>query len=146
MTRRRAPGHLLARHSSYAERRDGDAHADYSAMITRELGGRRAASYRAIDDGRPEGRTLLLRPLALFLFSCTAFVVVAIGWAWQAGHIAALLPDRGAAVAAPAPRWTAGGRERGVMPENPERFIDHDAPVPELKKEPATSDGDEESG
>ena len=147
MPRNRAPGNLVARHASDPERRDVAAHTDYDVMLRHDLGGRRTNSYRAIDDGGPDSAAaLLMRPLSLFLMSCVALAIVLAVWAWQSGFIGQFLPDRGAVTPVERMRWTTGGRERTLRPEEPLRVVDHDAPAvaskAEDEPEPAAVEGE----
>lgn len=114
MARTRGPGNLVARRPTTEARVDASAHRDYAAMIEQDLGGRRASSYRAIDEGRPAtAGELLLRPLSLFLFACTAFVIVLLLWLWQAGVFGALKLDTRPVPPAPSTSWMGA---RQMMP------------------------------
>jgi hypothetical protein len=64
---------------------EADAPHSYAAMIEKDLGGRQP-SYLALGEGLPPSSlTVMVRPLALFLFACIALLVVLMPWLWQAG-------------------------------------------------------------
>ncbi len=117
---------------------DADAHQEYASMIEQDLGGRQP-SYRAIDDGLPPSTfSLMMRPLALFLLACTALVVVATAWLYQAGHFGKLKLGERAPAPAPSASWM-GARQPApprtvTQPPKPEAPA---AKLPEPRPEPA---------
>ncbi len=116
MARNRGPGNLVARRPITEARVDARAHDSYADMIESDLGGRRTTSYRAIDEGRPASTAeLLLRPLSLFLFACTGFVIVLLLWLWQAGVFGQLRLGERPARPAPSTSWI-GARQSAVLP------------------------------
>ncbi len=143
MTRTRGPGNLVARRPLTVARIDADAHESYAAMIEHDLGGRQS-SYRAIDDGLPPSTlSLMVRPLALFLFACSALVVVALAWLYQAGLFGRLKFGERAPPPAPSVSWM-GARQptlaRTSVARTPAAQGELDVPaakIPEPKPEPA---------
>ncbi len=133
MPRDRGPRNLVARRESQAKRAETAAQRDYASMMELDLGGARATSYRAIDDGRPvSAGALLMRPVALFLISCLMLAVVSGIWAWRMGVFEALMPVKSAPAAEPSKtRWMAGGGRRTAAPAASAQDGDPtDAPLP----------------
>jgi hypothetical protein len=147
MTRSRGPGNLVARRPMTVARVDADAHDSYAAMIENDLGGRQR-SYRALDEGLPPSAlALMVRPLALFLFACIAFLVVLTLWLWQAGAFGKLrIGER-----PPLPQLSAswmGARQRApTVPPSVAKVPTPDIPAtkpPEPKPEPEPTPAGEE--
>jgi len=145
MSRTRGPGNLVARRPMTVARIDADAHQEYASMIEQDLGGRRP-SYRAIDDGLPPSTvSLMMRPLALFLLACTALIVVATAWLYQAGLFGNLKLSAHAPAPAPSASWM--GARQPAMPrtiaEAPKPKVPA-AKLPEPRPEPAPPSEEQE--
>jgi hypothetical protein len=142
MTRTRGPGNLVARRPLTVARIDADAHDSYAAMIENDLGGRQP-SYRALDDGMPPGTVaLMVRPLALFLFACTGFVIVLVLWLWQAGMFGNLRIGNPPPQPVPSVSWMGARQPTPVVPPRVAKVPTPGIPAakpPEPKPEPAVA-------
>ncbi len=117
MARTRGLRNLVSQVPRTEARTDTRAHADYDAMITHDLGGRRQNSYRSVDDGRPVGAAeLLLRPISLFLFACTAFVIVLAAWLWQSGVFGQFQLSYAQRPPVPSSSWMGTRQPRSMEP------------------------------
>lgn len=140
MTRTRGPGNLVARRPMTVARIDANAHDSYAAMIEQDLGGRQP-SYRALDDGRPPSTlALMVRPLALFLSACLAFLIVLTLWLWQAGVFDALRIGEQPPPPTPSVSWMGARQPALQVPQSVDKVPTPEVPVakpPEPKPEPA---------
>ena len=143
MARTRGPGNLVARRPTTEARTYADAHQNYAAMIEQDLGGRRTSSYHALDEGRPPSTlALLVRPLSLFLFACTAFVIVLLLWLWQAGMFGDLKLGQRPAPPAPSASWMGARQAVPVVTPNTADAPPDPASVDQTPSAPAEVAGD----